>query len=131
MPDIESDTNLTNTSILCFCEAWFVPTQELPVLRCDRTVENNHGGVLLSLPQHMSHRNVIRIGSNGIEVLVTTLLSFYSHSLQLALLYRSPSVSLQCLINTLIDLFNQIDPVVPTILMGDFNVDLNKNPTHN
>ena len=81
-------------------------------------------------PQHMSHRNVIRINSNGIEVLVTTLLLSDSYSLQLALLYRSPSVSLQCLINTLIDLFNQIDPVVPTILMGDFNVDLNENPNH-
>ena len=137
LPDIESDTNLTNASILCFCETWLVPTQELPlireghtVLKCDRTVENNHGGVLLSLPQHMSHRNVIRINSNGIEVLVTTLLLSDSYSLQLALLYRSPSVSLQCLINTLIDLFNQIDPVVPTILMGDFNVDLNEHPTH-
>ena len=39
-------------------------------------------------------------------------------------------MSLQCLINTLIGLFNQIDPVVPTILMGDFNVDLNEHPTH-
>ena len=78
----------------------------------------------------MGHRNVIRINSNGIEVLVTTLLLSDSYSLQLVLLYRSPSMSLQCLINTLIDLFNQIDPVVPTILMGDFNVDLNENPTH-
>ena len=126
LPDIESDTNLTNASILCFCETWLVPTQELPlireghtVLRCDRTVENNHGGVLLSLPQHMSHRNVIRINLNGIEVLVTTLLLSDSYNLQLVLLYRSPSVSLQCLINTLIDLFNEIDPVVPTVLMGD------------
>ena len=99
LPDIESETNLTNSSILCFCETWLVPTHKLPLIRkghtvliCDRTVENNHGGVLLSLPQHMSHRNIIRINSNGIEVFVTTLLFSDSYSLQLTLLYRSPSV---------------------------------------
>ena len=88
LPDIESDTNLTNASILRFCETWLVPTHKFPliqkghtVLRCDRTVEINHGGVLLSLPQHMSYRNVIRINSNGIEVLVTTLLLSDSYSL--------------------------------------------------
>ena len=99
LPDIESETNLTNSSILCFCETWLVPTHKLPVIQKghtvlirDRTVENNHGGVLLSLPQHMSHRNVIRINLNGIEVFVTTLLFSDSYSLQLTLLYRSPSV---------------------------------------
>ena len=38
LPDIESDTNLTNASILCFCETWLVPTQELPLIREGHTV---------------------------------------------------------------------------------------------
>ena len=37
---------------MCFCEKWLTPTQASPqlreghtVLRCDRTIENNHGGM--------------------------------------------------------------------------------------
>ena len=84
--------NLTNASILGFCESWLSPLQDSPNLRCDRTVDNSHGGVLLSIPQFMSPSNVIRINNNGIEALATTiLLSNYTY-VQLVLLYKSPNV---------------------------------------
>ena len=47
-----------------------------------------------------------------------------NRNVQLALLDRSPSVSVQHLINTLIYMLNNIDPSLPTIVMGDFNEDL-------
>ena len=131
LPDIEADMSLTNASILAFCETWLSPTQDSPnlreghvVLRCDRTVDNTHGGVLLSIPQSMSPSNVIRINRNGIEVLATTiLLSNYTY-VQLVLLYRSPSVPIQSLISVLMYMFDIIDCSIPTVVMGDFNEDM-------
>ena len=49
-----------------------------------------------------SQYNVININRNGIEMLLTTLLLTNNRNVQLALLYRSPSVSVQHLINTLV-----------------------------
>ena len=131
LPDIEADMSLTNASILAFCETWLSPTQDSPnlreghvVLRCDRTVDNTHGVVLLSIPHSMSPSNVIRISRNGIEVLATTiLLSNYTY-VQLVLLYRSPSVPIQSLISVLMYMFDIIDCSIPTIVMGDFNEDM-------
>ena len=106
LPDIEADTNINNATILGFCETWLSPSQESihirddhVVLRCDRNIDNNHGGVMLSVPQFMSPNNVININRNGIEMLLTTLLLSDNRNVQLALLYRSPSVSVQQLIN--------------------------------
>ena len=60
LPDLETDCNITNASIMCFCETWLTPTQASPqlregqtVLRCDRTIENNHGGILMPVPQYI------------------------------------------------------------------------------
>ena len=133
LPDIEADISLTNASILGFCETWLSPSQDSPqvrdshiVLMCDRTIDNNHGGVMLSVPQSMSPRNVIKINRNGIEILVTTLLLSNNRNVQIALLYRSPNVSVEYLITVLINMFNNIDSTLPTLLMGDFNEDMSE-----
>jgi hypothetical protein len=136
LSDIECDTNLENASILGFCETWLSPSHASPqirddhvVLRCDRTIDNYHGGVMLSIPQNMSLRNVIKINRNGIEILVTAL-SFNNHHMQIALLYRSPSVSIEYFISVLTYMLNNIDTSLPTIIMGDFNEDLYIHANH-
>ena len=133
LPDIEADISLTNASILGFCETWLSPSQDSPqvrdshiVLRCDRTIDNNLGGVMLSVPHSMSPRNIIKINRNGIEILVTTLLLSDNLNVQIALLYRSPNVSAEYLITVLINMFNNIDSTLPTVLMGDFNEDMSE-----
>lgn len=131
--DIEADISLTNASILGFCETWLSPSQDSPqirdshiVLRCDGTIDNNHGGVMLSVLQSMSPRNVIKINRNGIEILVTTLLLSNNRNVQIALLYRSPNVSVEYLITVLINMFNNIDATLPTVSMGDLNEDMSE-----
>lgn len=59
--DIKADTNFTNASIIVFCETRLTPSQG-PLdlhdghveLRCARTIDNHHGGVLLSVPLSMN-----------------------------------------------------------------------------
>ena len=102
LPDVEADNNINNATVLGFCETWLSPSQESihirhdhVILRCDRNIDNNHGGVMLSVPRFMSPNNVININRNGIEMLITTLLFSDNRNVRLALLYRSPSASVQ------------------------------------
>ena len=95
--------------LLCFCETWLSPAQSLPVikadhvtLRCDR--QNDHkGGTMPSLPSSMQPCRTAAIKSNGIESVVTNV-QFQGQQLQVAVVYRSPSVSIQQLVQHIITL---------------------------
>ena len=129
LPDLETDCNINNASIMCFCETWLTPTQESPqlrghiVLRCDRTIENNHGGILMSVPQYMNPRNVFKFNRPGIEILLATLSFSDKCTMQMVLLYRSPQIPMQHLLTVLISVFNTLDFSLPSIVLGDFNED--------
>ena len=66
----------------------------------------------------------------GIEIVVTTVTLTNDFVMQLILLYRSPSVPIQNLINVMIILFNNIDSLLPTLVISDFNEDLSDCEAH-
>ena len=136
LPYIEQDAVFKSASILCFCETWLCPSQLSPVvqdnqasLRCDRALANQKGGVIISVPQSMQPTDTSTFTANGIEAVTTTLLLPNTCCLQVALLYRSPSVSLNAFLSALATMLNQIATSnIPTIILGDFNEDLLQNP---
>ena len=129
MPDILQDNSLNHASILCFCETWLTPSQQTPVvqnnqvaMRCDRASGDNKGGTMISVPQYMQPCHTQRFASNGIEVIITTLSLPNAKSLQIALLYRSPSFPMQQLITMLTRILNYVSMSnTPTVILGDFN----------
>ena len=133
MPDILCDDNLKCASVLCFCETWLNPSHVSPqlsnghtILRCDRQSDNNKGGVLISVDPNITASNTSNFNVGGsIEGIVTKLQLPNSTQLVLVLLYRSPSSTADALINTITALLNRLALVaLPTIVMGDFNIDL-------
>ena len=98
LDDIECDSYMNAVDILCFCETWLSPSQPLPhitddhvVLRCGRVSGNSKGGVLMSVPSTMQPSHISTFTSHGIEGL-TTRLCIHNIDIQIALLYRPPSV---------------------------------------
>ena len=131
LPDIACDSNLKYASILCFCETWLTPPQPSPVvqsnqiaIRCDRASGDNKGGVMISVPECMQPTNACRYASNGIEAISITILLANNRPIQIALLYRSPSVPLQTLTSLLSRVLNHISTSLPSIVLGDFNEDI-------
>ena len=108
VPDIKADQNFQFASILCFCETWLNASQPSPVLfynkndiRCDRLTCENKGGVLMCVPEEISPFNTQRFAANGIEAISVTLGLPNARRMQVALLYRSPCVSLTILTTVL------------------------------
>ena len=136
LDDIEHDSYMNAVDILCFCETWLSPSQPSPhikddhvVLRCDRVSGNSKGGVLMSVPgtTKPSHTNILT--SHGIERL-TTRLCVHNTDIQIALLYRPPSVPTATYISVLTTIVAHMSlSTLPTIILGDFNEDLYDN-TH-
>lgn len=134
--DLEQDNVLKHASILCFCETWISPTQPTPLvqdnqvtLRCDRTLANHKGGVMISAPQNMQPAHIARFTSNGIEAVATTLILPNATHLLVAVVYRSPSMSSDAFLNALTAILNHIAmPDIPAIVLGDFNEDLLQKP---
>ena len=128
--DIKADIELLKADVLCFCETWLSPAQSSPVikadhvtLRCDR--QNDHkGGAMLSLPSGMQPCRTATFASNGIESVVTNV-QFQGQQLQVAAVYRSPSVSIQQLVQHMTMLLEYVNNVnIATIIVGDFNDDV-------
>ena len=96
------------------------------ILRCDRQSDTNMGGVLFSFDQNIRASNTSNFNVGGsIEGIVTKLQLPNSTQLVLVLLYRSPSSTTDALFNTITALLNHLALVaLPTIVMGDFNIDL-------
>ena len=133
MPDILCDDNLKCASVLCFCETWLNPSHVSPqlsnghtILRCDRQSDNNKGGVLIGVDPNITASNTSNFNVGGsIEGIVTKLQLPNSTQLVLVLLYRSPSSTADALLNTITALLNRLALIaLPTIVMGDFNIDL-------
>ena len=135
LPDIQHDVGISSASILCFCETWLSPSQPSPqilenhtVIRCDRETDNYKGGVAVSVPCSTKPSNVQKLLFHGIEVVTTQLM--LPTAIQLALVYRSPSVPVTMLLSVLSNILNtHLCHDLPTIVLGDFNDDI-KDDTH-
>ena len=132
LPDISSDNTLKSANILCFCETWLNASQPSPVLldnqtdiRCDRISCENKGGVMIiCVPSHQ------RFASNAIEAVSTILqLPHANNSVQIALVYRSPSVPQTSLIAMLNRLLRHVTlSNMPCVILGFFNENLLPHP---
>ena len=127
--DIDKDNSLKCANVLCFCETWFTLTQRSPLvlenqidIRCDRATGDNKGGVMICCPQTMEPSRTHGAAYYGIEAVSTILLLPNSSRLHLVLLYRSPVVQLQTLVDFLSGLLNIVAVSgIPSIVLGDFN----------
>lgn len=108
LPDILHDESLSCANILCFCETWLSPLDSFPpihdnhvTLRCDRAFDNHKGGVLISVVQNMQPSDTRLFTFNGIECLVTKVLLSNATYLSIALVYLSPTSSIDIFANLL------------------------------
>ena len=132
LPDIECDCNINAVDILCYTETWLSPSQPSPcireghvVLRCDRVSGNSKGGVLMSVPSSMQPSHNSTFTSHGVEGLTTRLLLPNMEYIQIALLYRPPSVPIATFVTMLTTLVTRMSMYsLRTIILGDFNEDL-------
>ena len=132
VPDITADKILSSANILCFCETWLNGSQCSPVLRpnqihirCDRLTCENKGGVMMYVPSQMQLSDIHRFARSGIEAVSCMLLLPNQTPMQIALVYRSPSVSRTTLIAMLTRLLKHVSvSSAPCLILGDFNEDL-------
>ena len=130
--DINNDDMLKYASVLCFCETWLSPPQPSPVLhdnhvvfRSDRIAHDNKGGVMMSVHENMIPVLMYKFASNRIEGIVVGLSLPDASHLQISLIYRSPTSTLQQLVVILIELLNRLASTnSATIVLGDFNEDV-------
>ena len=132
LPDIQADTDLMSTNVLCFCETWLSPAQPSPVvstdhdvvLRCDRSMNDHKGGAMICVSNTMQSSNTVKFVFNGIEILVTCL-HIADERLQVAVVYRSPSVPMRQLVQLMTRILQHVSATgLPTVILGDFNDDL-------
>ena len=129
LPDIKADTELGSADVLCFCETWLSSTQPLPVikaghivLRCDKT--NHSGGAMMSVPCTMQPSDPVLFALDGIQCLLTKL-HLNGKTLQLALIYRSPSIPVKVFLSFITNLLQYLTQLnTATIVLGDFNDDV-------
>ena len=131
LPDITNDVNMNCADVVCLCETWLSPTQQIPQLfdghvnlRCDRShANNNKGGVLISVDHKLKPLGIYQLSNNSVECLVATISCSESKNIQLVLVYRSPSILFVNFANILEQILNNVmTPTnTPTIVMGDFN----------
>ena len=135
LPDIGADSSLRSASILCFCETWLNASQPSPVLldnqidiRCDRITCESKGGVLMCVPSQMNPSNIQRFTANSIEAVSATIHVPNVGSVQIGVVYRSPSVPQTTLTTVLSRLLTHLSMCnTLCLLLGDFNDDLLRN----
>ena len=113
LEDTKVDTILENTSTLGFCETWLAPNQESPfirqghpIIRCDRSFDNSHGGVMLSVPQFICPRNTLK--QAWYRNLANTVTLTNHLTIQIVLIYRSPNIPLRNLLQAMLDLLTAL-----------------------
>lgn len=119
-----------------FCETWLTVSQASPsilseqmVIRCDRQTGNNKGGTMICVPRYMQPSRTCTFTSNSIEVACTTLTLNSTNQIQIFLLYRSLNVPLQALRTTMSRvLIHASNTDMPTLILGDFNIDIVSQP---
>ena len=132
LPDVLDDKTLSGASIQCFCETWLNASQVSPILqpnqidiRCDRVTCENKGGVMICVPSQMHPSDVQRFSVNGMESVYCMLVLPNLTRMQIALVYRSPSVSQTTFKSVLSRLLRHMAMCnSPCIVLGDFNEDL-------
>ena len=99
LPDITTDKSLRSADFLCFCETWLNASQPTTLLlnnkadiRRDTITNENRGGVLICVPSYTNPTSVHRFTATGIEAVSATI-DLGADSLQIAVVYRSPSVA--------------------------------------
>ena len=131
LPDIRADFSLRTADILYFCETWLNASQPTPVflndqsdIRCDRMTNEKKGGVLMCVPSYINPTSVHRFTATGIEAVSATI-DIGADSLQMAVVYRSPSAA-QATLNTLLTrlLTHLTNSTVPCAVLRDFNKDI-------
>lgn len=133
LPDIQQDSTLISTSVLCFTETWLTPQQDNPhianhssVVRSDRMSDNNKGGVMISMHQTIQISHVTKFPLNNIliEAFTATLILPNHKQLQVTVVYRSPSVPTSILLTVMSSILNPMtSSSIPSIVLGDFNED--------
>ena len=84
---------------------------------------------MISVPQSMQPAHTSTFTTNGIEAITTTLLLPNSCRLQVALVYRSPCVSLNEFLSALATVLDHVAVSdIPSVVLGDFNEDLLQKP---
>ena len=129
--DIKADLELHNANVLCFCETWLSPEEATPLLnpehvalRCDREVNDHKGGTMISVPHAMQPSRLVPSVCNGIECVVTILCVNHKR-LQIALVYRSPSVPLRVFVQFMTRLLDHLSVAdTATVVLGDVNNDV-------
>ena len=131
LPDISSDKSLRSADFLCFCETWLNASQPTPQLlndqadiRYDRMTNESRGGKLICVPSYTNPTSVHRFTAAGIEAASATI-DLGADSLQIAVVYRSPSVAQATLITLLTRLLTHLTiSGLPCVILGDFNEDV-------
>ena len=130
LPDIMHDVNLKCADVLCLCETWLSPQQDVPQLReghvtirSDRSTPNSRGGVLMSINQQFCPGDTLRFSQSGIEGLSTSIVIGSCRNVQLVLIYRSPKASNAMFADVLSRVLKSVaaQSDTPAIVMGDFN----------
>ena len=123
--DILNDLCLSCAHVSCFCETWLSPSHSSPnlgdnyiTIRSDRTNDNHKGGVLISVLESLYPSHRLSLNFLGIESVITTLTLPNSNCLNI---YRSPSCSIDILINALTTILNNVPQTNPSVILGDFN----------
>ena len=102
-------------------------------IRADRTSGDNKGGVLVSLSDNVKVVDSSDVSLEGIaiEILCTALRFPSGQCILLTVVYRSPSVSFDVLLETMVELLSYLQACgqeMISIVMGDFNGDLLSKP---
>ena len=137
LADIEQDKFLKAANVVCFCETWLTQSQPSPsilndqeTIRCDRQANNNKGGTMICVSRCMQPSQTCTLNiAYDIEVAYSTLTLPDANQIQIFVLYRSPNVPLQSLLTTMYQIVMYASTSnIPTIILGDFNVDLLSQP---
>ena len=102
-------------------------------IRADRTSGDNKGGVLVSLSDNIKVLDSSDVSLEGMtmEVLCTALRLPSGQCILLTVVYRSPSVPFEVLLETLVEIFSFLEACgqgMISVIMGDFSEDLLSRP---
>ena len=91
--------------------------------------DNSKDGVLMSVPSTMQPSHTSTFTSHGIEGITTRLCVHNTEYIQVALLYRPPSIPTATFVTVLTTIVSDMSNL-PTIILGDFNENLYNTHCH-
>lgn len=94
-------------------------------IRCDRVTCESKIGALICVPNQINPTNVHKFVTSSIEVVSATIQLPNREHLQIAVVYRSPSVPKATLLTLLTQLLTYMTQcAVPCVILGNFNEDI-------